>query len=241
MIDIHSHLIHGVDDGASSIDESLRMVSEAEKLGIKVIIATPHFQEPLFCMEKVRENYHELVEKVSNYDVTIKLGSEIYINQSIPKKVEQNTSNLTLNESRYMLLELPPNVIPVFCLDVIYRLQVKKITLVISHPERNRNFLRDYNKLIPLVERGCLVQIDAASILGVYGNSVKNFAKQLIKLNMVHFVASNAHCAEDYVNWYQKAYNRVRDWAGEDYCDKLFFSNAKVVLDNAQESMYHMI
>lgn len=233
MIDIHSHLIYGVDDGPSSIDESLRMVEEAEKLGIKVIIATPHYHENLYEFVKVKDTYQELMEKMKKFVVTLKLGSEVFISNTLPLLIEEKKC-LFLGGSRYLLIEFPFGAIPIYSHDTVYQLQLRNIKPIIAHPERNRNFVRDFNKFMSFVESGCLVQVDAASIIGVYGREVKEFSKRLIKLNAVHFIASDAHCAKDYINWYRKAYEKVKKWAGQEYTDELFCSNARALLDSCK-------
>ncbi|MCX7920944.1 MAG: phosphoesterase [Clostridia bacterium] len=240
MIDIHSHLIYGVDDGPSTIDESLRMVEAAAKQDVKVIIATPHFQENIFENDKLVDNFYELVYKTSDYGVDLKMGYEVFINPFIPD-ILKGKKSLTLNESRYMLLEMPFDDIPIYSYETIYKLQLERIIPIIAHPERNRTFLKNFDTFTSFIERGCLVQLDAASIVGVYGKSVKNFAKKLIKSNMAQFVASDAHFARDYTNWYKKAYQKVRKWAGEEYADKLFYRNSKFILDNIEESIFEMI
>jgi protein-tyrosine phosphatase len=148
---------------------------------------------------------------------------------------------LSLNNSGYLLLELPFDSIPIYIHEVIFQLQRLHITVVIAHPERNRNFLKNFDLLLGLVERGCLIQLDVASIVGVYGRNVKEFAKKLIKLKLVNFIASNAHNAKDYGNWYKKAYKVVNKWAGDEYTDKLFNRNANEIVKNVKESVYKIL
>jgi len=237
MIDIHSHIVFGVDDGPSTMEESIKMVSEAEKAGIKVIIATPHFQEHLFDDKRVMENFMELKQKAADYQVTLKIGSEIFINPFISNLIYTGRS-MTLDNSKYVLIEMPFGSIPVYCYETIFKLKLNNIHPIIAHPERNRIFLKDFELFMEFLGRGCMIQVDAASIIGVYGNDVKNFTKRLIKLNMAHFVASDAHCANDYTNWYIKAYKKIENWAGEEYADTLFNSNARNILDEKMEDFY---
>jgi protein-tyrosine phosphatase len=240
MIDIHSHIIFGVDDGPSTIEESLKMVSEASNAGIKTIIATPHFQKEVFENDKIVENYNRLVKCASDFDISILLGYEVFINPSLARMVADKKP-LTLNNSGYLLLELPFDSIPIYIYEIIFQLQLLEVTVVIAHPERNRNFLKNFDSLLGLVERGCLLQLDAASIIGVYGRHVKDFTKKLIKLKLVHFIASDAHSAKDYGNWYLKAYKKVNKWVGEEYTEKLFEKNAVAIVRNIKESVYEMI
>lgn len=240
MIDIHSHIIHDLDDGPSRIDETVKMICEAEKLGIKVIIATPHYHEGVFTMEKVFEKYNEVLSRANEYNITIKLGSEVFLSSGVCIRICEDAT-LTLNRSRYSLIELPLSTMPEYNLDAIYKLQANGIIPIIAHPERNRNFIRNPESLEAYTERGCLLQMDIGSIAGAYGGGVRDFAKRLIRLKMVDFIASDAHCSADYTEWYKKAYLRTNKWAGEEYTERLFFRNAASIVKNADRSIYRVI
>ena len=137
-----------------------------------------------------------------------------------------------------MLVEFPFNARPAYCLEILKRLKLESIIPVIAHPERNRNFLNCLGVLVAFVKTGCLIQIDAASIAGVYGLKIKEFAKRLIRLNLADLVASNAHCANDYSNWYMEAYKNVIQWSGQENANRLFIQNAKKIIDSSDESHY---
>jgi protein-tyrosine phosphatase len=240
MIDVHCHIIHGVDDGPSTIEQSLRMVEEAEKLGIRVIIATPHYQEDVFELERVEENYQELLLKSRDYGVAIKMGYEVFLNPFNPV-FAKNSKRLTLNRTGRMLFEFPFDSKPAYCFEAINRLQLQNIVPIIAHPERNRNFLNNFGELVNFIKAGCLIQVDAASIAGVYGMRVKEFTKHLIKMNFVDMVASNAHYANDYTNWYMEAYKNVAQWADQYYTHRLFYLNAKNMLDGTEKKLHNII
>lgn len=240
MIDVHCHIIHGVDDGPSTIEQSLRMVEEAEKLGIREIIATPHYHENVFEVERVEENYQELLFRAREYEVAIKMGYEVFINPFNPV-ITTSSERLTLDRTGRMLFEFPFNAKLTCCFEAINRLQLENIVPVIAHPERSRNFLNNFKGLVGFIKAGCLIQVDAASIAGIYGTRVKEFTKQLIKMNFIDMVASNAHYANDYTNWYMEAYKNVIHWAGQYYAHKLFYRNAKNMLDGVEEKLYRIV
>lgn len=221
MIDIHSHIIFGVDDGPCTIEQSISMVHNAEKAGIKIIVATPHSHENLFETERLSENYQEILYRIRDFGVTLKLGYEVFIHPSVPG-MEKGNRGLTLDRTRYLLFELPFNSLPVYGFDVIVRFRLENVTPIIAHPERNRNFLKNFNDIAGYTKAGSMVQVDAASILGVYGREVRDFVKKLMKCNRVDFVASNAHCAEDYAQWFLAAYREVSKWVGEENARRLF-------------------
>jgi protein-tyrosine phosphatase len=117
-----------------------------------------------------------------------------------------------------------------YCGKLLHELHNEKIIPILAHPERNRVFARNFDSFINFIEKGCLVQIDAGSIVGAYGKEAKHFAKNVITLNLAQFVASDAHCTEDYNDWYLPAYNQVKRWAGEEYANQVFTENAKKIV-----------
>jgi protein-tyrosine phosphatase len=130
------------------------------------------------------------------------------------------------------LYELPFDHIPLYCSKILYELHVEKIIPVLAHPERYRTFMKNFDSFINFVENGSLVQIDAGSIVGAYGSEARQLAEKLIKLKLAHFIASDAHCTDDYTNWYLPAYKQVKRWAGEEYTNQLFNENAKKIICN---------
>ncbi len=231
MIDIHSHIIFGVDDGPSTIMQSLDMVKEAERLGISVVVATPHYHETVFNLEYVEENYRELLYKARDYDVTINMGYEVFANP-INQALIKHRKKLSIGKSEIILFEFPFNICPQKCIEMVCMFRLQKIIPVISHIERNRVFLNKIEYFVALIKAGCYIQLDAASIVGIYGSQIKDFSKKLLQMDFVDMVASNAHCANDYVDWYMQAYNNVSQWVGKEKASLLFHDNPKNILDS---------
>jgi len=234
VIDIHCHLMYGVDDGPSKIDESIRMISEAEKVGVRYIISTPHYHGDLFKAEHVREKYQKLVGRALDFGITVKCGFEVFLTDQASDYTNKE-NRLTLNASNYMLIEFPYREVPSYNFASLEDLKSRGVTPIISHPERCRYFIENTDVLEKITSKGGLIQIDVASILGVYGRNTKALAKKLLKGNKAHFVASNAHFADDYKDWYLKAYNRVRSWVGSEYTNSLFNNNAEVIMNYADK------
>lgn len=238
MIDIHSHIICGVDDGPSTIIQSLSMIKEAERLGINFIIASPHHHEKVFNLEHVEENYQELLYKARNYDVTIKMGYEIFADPNNHALIK-NLGKLTFGESRIILCEFPFNANPQKCVEMVREIRLQKIIPVIAHIERNRIFLNKIGFLVVLIKEGCYIQIDTASIVGVYGSKIKEFSKKLLQMKIVDIVASNAHCTADYTQYYLQAHKNVSQWVGKEAAEELFNENAKSILKS--ENIYDLV
>lgn len=197
MIDIHCHILPGLDDGAKDIEVALEMAKIAYDTGIHTIIATPHFipgeLEP--SKESIIAKVREMNKLVSGlgYKLTILPGEEVFISPDIVELLESGKI-LTLNDNgRYILLELPLSHIPMYTNDVIYRLRLKGVTPIIAHPERNIEISKNEAKAFEIVEAGALLQVNASSLRGVFGSKVKATGWSLLSKGIVHFVATDGH------------------------------------------------
>lgn len=233
MIDIHSHIVFGVDDGSANMKESVQMLKMAKRLGIEAIFATPHYYQGLFNRDKAVKNFQELKKRSSNMGVELYLGSETLISSDLPEIISTN-KDLTLNGTKYLLLDLPLDSVPQYTCNILFRLHLLGIVPIIAHPERNKCFLSNSQSFVDIAGRGALIQVDTASVIGIYGYSVQKFAKNLIKQRLVHFVASDAHNVNDYVDRYLEAYDQILGWSDRTYADAVFHENAKVALTKMQ-------
>ena len=196
MIDFHSHIVYDVDDGSRNIDESLKILKEAEEAGFNKIILTPHYMEDYYTVPKneIKEKIEELKELCIKENINIELyqGNEIYISNSIKEFIEEEKAT-SLNESRYVLFETPMNLEPQNLLEVIYKLKEMGKIPVLAHPERYSFIQSDPNKLLELYEYGVLFQANYGSIVGQYGQNAEKTVKLLLKNNFIHFLGSDVH------------------------------------------------
>jgi protein-tyrosine phosphatase len=221
MIDIHCHIIPGVDDGAASIAESEEMLAQAEKAGVSTIIATPHFKKDLYENGTIGNHFILAKREAEKHNISLLLGYEIKI-QNYQAQMPADYEGLTLNGSRYTLFELPFERIPEYTIDFLYEQQLKKNIPILAHPERCLKLVREPLLFTEIIESGCLIQVDAASIIGVNGRKAKRFAKKIITKGYVSFIASDAHNPEGYSKWYTKAYKKVQKWIGKQKAERLF-------------------
>jgi len=234
MIDIHSHILPELDDGAPDPETSLAMAKTAVSEGIRSIIATPHFIEgsaETAKKEVVVERVEELNSclKAHNIDLTIYPGNEIFISPEIPELLKKGEL-ATLNNSRYVLLELPMGSIPVYTESVLYEIQLLGLTPVIAHPERNREIIENTGVTGKLADKDVLFQMNAGSITGFYGSSVKKTAWKLLREGIVSFVATDAHNNRSRTPAVREAYEAVRRKFGESMALELFSYNPERVL-----------
>lgn len=197
MHDIHNHILAGIDDGCEDYETSIQMGKTAQNDGIRTIIATPHYiygyaENP--SVQKIRDMVEELNDALQkqNAAVNVLAGMEVFISPEIPE-LYKNGEILTLNDSRYMLVELPLNSIPVYFDDIMFRLRVCGVVPVIAHPERNCFFRRNPEKMVEAASEGILFQINSGSLKGFFGEEIRRFAFELLTLGLVHVIASDAH------------------------------------------------
>lgn len=236
MIDFHSHILFGVDDGSGSIEESVEMIALAEKLGFTHIVATPHY----ICNSEFNSSYNDnkdLLDRLkyrilmNGIDVKLSLGNELFFDTGLIHELEKDIA-ATMNESRYVLLEIPRSKI-LFdtLLSFIFELQVKGFLVVLAHPERYDFVVEDPSKIVKLIERDVYIQLNLLSLVGTYGKPIKETAKILLDHSMVHFIGSDAHKTA----YYEKAgesLHILKESIGKEYFKEITETNPQWVLDN---------
>ncbi|RMH59337.1 MAG: tyrosine protein phosphatase [Candidatus Hydrogenedentota bacterium] len=197
MIDIHSHILPGIDDGAADIEVALNMLRVAAADGIREIVATPHYLPGVYdtSPESVRRKTEEIRKLAEEREIPIRIhcAQEVHAGAGLLRKIDENEI-LTLDPARrYLLLEMPAAEVPRWMEQLLFELEVGEIVAILAHPERNHGVIEEPERLRSLVEKGCLVQITAASLTGWYGPRVRETALTILHANLVHAVASDAH------------------------------------------------
>lgn len=238
MIDLHSHILPGLDDGAADQAQALEMAHIAQDEGISGIIATPHYMPGSFT-DAVRVRVEEVVDSLNelcrsdNVDVKIYPGCEIAISTEIPDLMSKGLIS-TLNRSKYLLIELPMTSIPIYVENVIFELELQGLIPIIAHPERNSQIIERPSILAHYMEKGILVQVNAGSITGFYGDRVRRTVIKLVERGMVHFVSSDAHNTRTRAPLMKRAYADITDRMGIKVADLLFYENPGRVLENME-------
>lgn len=235
MIDIHSHILPAVDDGASSLDESIMMAKLAVKEGIHTILATPHYMNGQYLNTKseIVEKVQEINRVFSKESISLQVlpGQEPRVYEELLEDYKQ-CKVISLNDAeKYILLEFPPSHIPNYAEKLLYDIQIEGLIPIIVHPERNKELMENPTLLYHLVKKGALTQITAASVIGKLGSSTRKFTLQLIEANLTHFIASDAHDVKKRPFYMAAAYELVKKKFGSDYME-LFLYNAEQVVVN---------
>ncbi len=200
MIDIHCHILPGVDDGPSSMTESLAMAKQAVADGIETVVATPHTFNEVYdnTAEEVNSRVAQLSETLSKNGLMLDLrpGSDAHICVGMAERILTGEAATINNTGRYILVEFPTQIIPSGSKDELFQLTLNDITPVITHPERNPVFQQRIETLHDLVAMGWVLQVTAMSISGEFGEEAMKFVHRLLELRLAHIIATDAHSPE---------------------------------------------
>lgn len=201
MIDIHSHILPAIDDGSSSVEESIDMARQAVADGIRTVVATPHTLNGVYYnpLDKVINHVANLREILQENRIELNLcsGSEVHICAGLAKKILTGEVATINNNGQYALVEFPVQAIPSGSKNELFQLKLKGITPIIAHPERNMVFQRRLEYLYDLVAMGSIVQITAMSITGGLGEEAMECAHRLLELRLAHIIATDSHSSEN--------------------------------------------
>ena len=235
FIDIHCHILPGVDDGAKNIEDSITMCKIAVENGTGAIIATPHVFENNFevSITDMKDNVSMLQNELDkrNIDLKIYSGFECHIHENILELIKNNPEYTLCGNRKHFLLEFDHLYIPPNFEQLLFSMQTNGLQPILAHAARNIEIKKNFDKLSNFVERGLQIQLTAASITGYFGWRIKWFAKKLLKNNMVDYIASDAHSASGRNTDLSKAYKITKKIIGEDKANELFISNPQKIID----------
>ncbi len=235
MIDIHSHILPGVDDGAADLDESLAMARLAVARGTTVLFATPHVftRGELARAAEIAVRVSDLQQALDRAAIPLRLatGAEVYPMDGIVPALEGGAP-LTLAGSRYLLLDSPLRAIPLNLGQLIFDLQTLGITPILAHPERVLPVQQDPQVLESLLQRGLLLQVNAGSVQGRFGETAARTALLLLRLHWVHFLASDAHASTTRRPGISAAMRMLIPHIGEQEAIDLVEKNGKCIIEN---------
>lgn len=236
MIDIHSHILWGIDDGPAAIEESLEMLQVARDSGTTDIVATPHlnprfaFQREL-ALERIRE-----LELAAGGPPKIHLGCEFHLTFDNVDRLMDDPRHYTINQKQYLLVECPDQHVGHHAEGILQRLMDAGVVPIIAHPERNPVLRQKLDRLEKWVDLGCLTQLTALSITGLFGGSAKSASLRMLYRGLVHFVASDAHDPLNRHPALVEARDMVRERAGEETAEIVFTENPAAVVEGAMVS-----
>ncbi len=224
MIDIHSHILPLVDDGSKSLDDSLTMLKNLKKIGVKDVVLTPHNRGIYLCSKgQLKKEFEKFKKASASIGINLYLGQEIYYNDSTLEKLKSGEL-LTINNSKHVLLEFGADNVSEI-VEFTYLVKKAGFIPIIAHPERYNSL--DSFDIEEIKSVGGLIQINASSIInGSF--STRRMVKKLLKLKLVDFIASDIHFNRKLV--LDKAKKYVSKKFGKEMADVLFELNAKEIL-----------
>lgn len=235
MVDFHSHIIPEIDDGSRSIEETMLLLKEAEKVGFTDIISTSHYIEEEYDFDdKSRKQFLDIIKIGANnmgVNLDIHIGSEVYVSYNIVDLIKECKAS-TINDTKYILIELPmqdeiPNL-----KNIIYNLISSGYKPIIAHPERYSYVKRNPNWVLEYIELGVLFQANYASIIGIYGKDAQKTVKFLLKNDMIHFLGSDVHRANTIYPQIPEILQKLNKIIGPEKLEELSTINPQLVLEN---------
>ena len=235
MKDLHSHLLPGIDDGSSSLEESIQILKQAQNQGVTDLILTPHYIEgsKYNCNNKnKKELFKQLVDETNaqNININLYLGNEVYLSDNFIDLIKSKEI-MTLNNSKYLLLEFPMGNMFQNTKDILYELIVMGCVPILAHPERYRIFQRHPDHIEEYLRMGVLLQGNYKSLYGKYGSEAKKTLKYFLKNGWITFLGSDTHHDGDFEikKLKRKLYSIVGD---EEIVNDLLENNFDKVVNN---------
>lgn len=235
IVDIHTHILPGIDDGSHNIEESIDIINYLYSVGITDIVLTSHYvlDTSYNCNQLIRSNLlNKLKEKLNNDNIHLYLGNEVYLTDKVIDLLEAHEIS-TINNTKYMLVELPLAGYLNNFQSILCDLNSYGIVPIIAHPERYDFIKKDKNRIIELLEFNCLLQCNVDSLTGKYGKHAKKIMKWLLKNDLVQFVATDTHYTDNSKKL-EKAYNKLKKIVGNDKFIELTNTNPTKVLNNKE-------
>ncbi|HEY0309141.1 MAG TPA: CpsB/CapC family capsule biosynthesis tyrosine phosphatase [Acidobacteriaceae bacterium] len=228
MIDIHHHLLWGLDDGSDSLETTLSMARWASDQGITHIVATSHASTHwTFQPDAVAAKAEELrtLLTAESIQLTIGTGCDFHLSYDNLTDIRITPRKYTINGGDYLLIELPDYALPINLPETLYELQILGLTPILTHPERNPTLQADPNRMIEWLRGGLLVQITSGSLAGRFGKTAEKLAHRLLADDWVHFVATDAHNVTSRPPNLRESYDLVARKYSKPTAQRLFIDN----------------
>ncbi len=231
MIDIHCHILPGIDDGPDTFDESLKMAKLAADDGVNVIVATPHVNEKLYDVKEITDKVYKFNLLLNHYKIQLKViqGADV----SVIFKPEEVT-DFTINDTDFILIEFPHTHLPNSAKKIIQNFLDQGLKPIITHPERNPGIMADPKLLETLLQNKVYVQITAGSITGDFGKKSKKCAQYFLQKGLVDIIASDGHSSKYRKPILSKGLKIATDIVGNKSAQQMVFKNPLKIISGSE-------
>ena len=247
MVDIHHHLLFGLDDGSRDLETSVGMARMAAEEGITHVVCTPHANgkyefNPEINQQKLAILREQIVS--NNIPLTLGLGCDFHLSYDNIQSALKDPTRYSINGLGYLLVELPDFSLPNGLTETYYELQLAKSTPILTHPERNQTLQADYSRMAAWLRGGLLVQVTADSVLGKWGKRAEQLAHTFLENRWVNFLATDAHSMKSRPPRMLEAHAIVAKRYGQSYADLICIGNPAAVFNGTplpmQEEPLHL-
>jgi protein-tyrosine phosphatase len=231
MVDIHCHILPGLDDGSDSVETSLKMAEMAIADGVTHVIATPHANDEYEFVPKFVHARRNEIQSILRDRLTIATGCDFHLSYENIATLRADPKRFTLNQTDYLLVEFADFAIPASLDQTLHQLRLLGLYPIITHPERNPLIRSQWDRLWGWMRQGCYVQVTAQSVTGGFGRRAQEAAELLLDANAVHFVASDAHNLTTRPLRLKPVYDALAEHEGENVARALLEENPRAALE----------
>lgn len=225
MVDIHYHLLFGMDDGPETLEASLAMAEASISEGVTHIVCTPHANDRYAYQPELNQERLAVLQDCIGDRATLGLGCDFHLSYDNIEDLKRNRRKYTINGKQFLLVEFPNFGISRSVTETLNQLVTSGTVPIITHPERNPTLVAYPDRLAEWLRCGCLVQITAGSLTGHFGRAAERMSHSLLKKNWVHFIASDAHSMESRPPAMAPAYELLKVRYGQATADRLCIHN----------------
>lgn len=243
MIDLHAHILPGLDDGPKALEESIKMCWMAYKDGVRTMVATPHTLNGLYqndretILTKVKElNAALLQSAICNLPSAIKIlpGADVHFCEEIFPQLDQRKVTTIGDGKKYLSIEFPFHGIPYRAEEVLFQLMARGIIPIISHPERNLEIGQRPLRYYEMIRAGCLGQVTGMSLTGGFGHGIKRIAEKLLSHRLLHFIGSDAHSVNGRPPILSSAVRAVKKILGKEEARRMVTDYPRAILEGTR-------
>jgi protein-tyrosine phosphatase len=225
VIDLHTHILPGVDDGVPTMEDAVAFAKVAVADGIKTIVATPHYRDGFYInpREEVLAGVAALTATLAAEGVGVEVlpGAEVHVCADLVERVKAGHAPTIADNGRTVLFELSMSQYPFDVANVVYKMRLAGLQVLFAHPERIRYFQDDVRRYEEVIRLGAFGQLTSGSALGVFGSAVEEFSEELARKGLVHVIASDAHNTRGRSPVLSRAVERVGQWVGPDLAARM--------------------